>query len=230
MREILTQYKEVMLDLLFTATLLGILATVSTMAFQQVATREVKVEIQDSIKEYRELSIYDKKEMTGNDIVIALKKYADKYSIYISLPNGDYAFRRVCVEEPDLDISEHIHKNKNTICTTVWIFDDLCVSNRLSGDSHNGYKVTAGGVGGSKIEDRTAIYDNKFVNDTLGSYLSNKFSVSLVRWKYDETIQGLEDSYKSATTQKEKEEILELRANYERRKDDIYGLNFKCLN
>lgn len=230
MREVLTQYKEIMLDLLFTATLLGILATVSTMAFQQLSTRETKIEIQDSIKEYRELSIYDNKEMTGNDIVVALKKYADKYSIYLTTPEGKYAFRRVCVEEPDKDISEHTHRDKNTICTMVWIFDNLNISNRLTGSVNDGYKVTSGGVGGSKIEDRANIYDNEFINNELGKYLSNIFTVNIVRWKFDETRKGLEDSLRSASTQKEKEEILELIANYERRKDDIYGLKFEIKN
>lgn len=225
MVELLKEYKAILLEVLVTATLLGIIVNVGYFARQQTSTREEKTAISKELKEYRELSAYDKKVVKGNDIVLALMKYTDLYNIYIEIGTYKVAFRKVCVTEPSKDIQEHVHIATYMRCTEMWVYDDLNASTSVNGTSSTGYKVTSGGIGGSSFDDRNKIYSLDFISGVLDQYLLYDFDATLIRWNYTTTMSKLNSNINSATGT-QKEYLKSLLTSYERRKDDITGIKF----
>jgi hypothetical protein len=126
-----------------------------------------------------------------------------------------------------VDLGEHDHSKWSSECTTVWVFDDLDVANKLGvNTTTKEYVVIQGGTGGSSVDRREEIYDSAFISSLLEQYLSNTFDTSILRWRYSEYRAELDRNLANATTQAKRDEIQKSIEEYERRKDDIYGIKF----
>lgn len=113
----------IIIELIVFSALLSIVIVLGQQGRSLLATHEDNKAIAQEMRAYQEFSNYDNRELTGDDMVLAIKKYSKAYNVCIVQdPNNDGVFdelKRDVDNNGSIDLKGYYSKNTGNT-TTHW--------------------------------------------------------------------------------------------------------------